>query len=245
MSKSAQWRPEAGMVLAAGYGLRMRPLTETVPKPLVRLKGRPLIDHVLDRIAAAGVKRAVVNVHHFADQLEAHLNKRSTPQIVIADERKLLLDTGGGVTHALPLLGSGPFLIHNSDSVWIEGVGSNLERLFAAWDGAAMDALMLLTSADTSLGYDGQGDFSMGTDGRLKRRGERQMAPFVFTGVSIAHPRLLEGAPQGAFSLNKPWDAAIEKGRLFGIRLDGLWMHVGTPEALVEAERWIESEDVA
>ena len=221
------------MVLAAGYGMRMRPLTETVPKPLVRLKGRPLIDHVLDRIAAAGVARAVVNVHYFADQLEAHLKKRSVPQIVISDERKLLLDTGGGVVHALPKLGSGPFLIHNSDSVWIEGVGSNLERLFAAWDGAddgrphAARLGRRRASATT-----GQGDFSMGTDGRLKRRGERQMAPFVFTGVSIAHPRLLEGAPQGAFSLNQPWDAAIEKGRLFGIRLDGLWMHVGTPEAL-------------
>jgi MurNAc alpha-1-phosphate uridylyltransferase len=136
-------------------------------------------------------------------------------------------------------------LIHNSDSVWIEGVGSNLERLFAAWDGGAMDSLMLLASAASSLGYDGPGDFGMGTDGRLYRRGERQMAPFVFTGVSIAHPRMFEGAPLGAFSLNRVWDEAIEKGRLYGIRLDGLWMHVGTPDALTEAERWIESEDVA
>jgi MurNAc alpha-1-phosphate uridylyltransferase len=245
MTKPAQWRPEAGMVLAAGFGLRMRPLTETIPKPLVHLRGRPLIDHVLDRLNEAGVARAVVNVHHFADKLEAHLAKRESPQIIISDERKRMLDTGGGVVHALSHLGSAPFLIHNSDSVWIEGVGSNLERLFAAWDGAQMDALMLLASGATSVGYDGQGDFSMGTDGRLKRRGERQMAPFVFTGVSIAHPRLFDGAPKGPFSLNAPWDAAIDKGRLFGVRLDGLWMHVGTPEALVEAERWIESEDVA
>jgi N-acetyl-alpha-D-muramate 1-phosphate uridylyltransferase len=245
MSKAAPWRPQAGMVLAAGQGLRMRPLTVDIPKPLVRLKGRALIDHVLDRLAAAGVARAVVNVHYLADKLEAHLAKRASPQIVISDERGLLLDTGGGLVRALPELGPEPFLIHNSDSVWIEGVGSNLSRLFAAWDGGAMDALLLLASATSSLGYDGQGDFSMGTDGRLVRRGERQMAPFVFTGVSIAHPRLFDGAPEGAFSLNAPWDAAIEKGRLFGIRLDGLWMHVGTPEALVEAERWIESEDVA
>lgn len=245
MSRSSPWRPEAAFVLAAGLGVRMRPLTDQVPKPLVRLKGRPLIDHVLDRIAEAGIGRAVVNVHHHADKLEAHLRQRKSPQIVISDERGLLLDTGGGVARALPLLGSGPFLIHNSDSVWIEGVGSNLERLFAAWDGAAMDALMLLASGTTSLGYEGSGDFAMGTDGRLVRRGERQMAPFVFTGVSIAHPRMLAGAPQGAFSLNRPWDEAIAKGRLYGIRLEGLWMHVGTPEALTEAERWIESEDVA
>jgi len=245
MSRSKHWRPEVGIVLAAGLGSRMRPLTDQVPKPLVRLKGRALIDHVLDRLATAGVARAVVNVHYMADAIEVHLRQRKSPQVVISDERGLLLDTGGGVVHALPLLGRGPFLIHNSDSVWIEGVGSNLERLFAAWDGGAMDSLMLLASAATSLGYEGAGDFSMGTDGRLMRRGERQMAPFVFTGVSIAHPRMFAGAPQGAFSLNRLWDDAIDKGRLFGIRLEGLWMHVGTPEALTEAERWIESEDVA
>jgi MurNAc alpha-1-phosphate uridylyltransferase len=223
----------------------MRPLTDTVPKPLVRLKGRALIDHVLDRIAAAGVARAVVNVHYLADALEAHLRLRKRPQIIISDERDKVLDTGGGVVRALPKLGPEPFLIHNSDSVWIEGVGSNLERLFAAWDSETMDSLMLLASATASLGYEGAGDFAMGTDGRLTRRGERQMVPFVFTGVSIAHPRMFKGAPQGAFSLNALWDKAIDKGRLYGIRLDGLWMHVGTPEALTEAERWIESEDVA
>jgi N-acetyl-alpha-D-muramate 1-phosphate uridylyltransferase len=245
MSKSANWRPEAGMVLAAGLGVRMRPLTDTVPKPLVRLKGRALIDHVLDRLAAAGIASAVVNVHYLAEALEAHLSQRKRPQIVISNERGQILDTGGGVVHALPKLGPEPFLIHNSDSVWIEGVGSNLERLFADWDPDTMDSLMLLASAATSLGYEGPGDFVMANNGRLVRRGERQMAPFVFTGVSIAHPRMFEGAPQGAFSLNQLWDRAIEKGRLYGIRLDGLWMHVGTPEALKEAERWIESEDVA
>jgi MurNAc alpha-1-phosphate uridylyltransferase len=244
MSSSPNWRPGMAMVLAAGHGVRMRPLTDSVPKPLVKLKGRALIDHVLDRIADAGVTRAVVNVHYLADQIEAHLDKRSSPQIVISDERAQLLETGGGVVKALKQLGPEPFLIHNSDSVWIEGVGSNLERLFAAWDSETMDALMLLASATTSLGYEGNGDFSMGTDGRLTRRGERQMAPFVFTGVSIAHPRIFEGMPLEPHSLNRPWDKAIARGRLYGIRLDGLWMHVGTPEALVEAERWIESEDV-
>jgi len=233
------------MVLAAGRGLRMRPLTAQMPKPLVRLRGRALIDHVLDRLVAAGVSKAVVNVHYLAEALEAHLNSRKNLEIIISDERGLLLDTGGAVVRALPKLGTQPFLIHNSDSVWIEGMGANLERLIAAWDSDKMDSLMLLASATTSLGYEGAGDFVMGTDGRLERRGERQVAPFVFTGVSIAHPRIFEGAPQGRFSLNQLWDTAIENGRLYGVRLDGLWIHVGTPEALKEAERWIESEDVA
>ena len=233
------------MVLGGGLGKRMLPLTKDIPKPMVRLKGRTLIDHVLDRIADSGVRRAVVNVHYCADKLEAHVRQRKQPAILISDERQQLLDTGGGVTKALPLLGSEPFLIHNSDSVWIEGVGSNLERLFSFWNPDTMDSVMLLASAATSLGYDGAGDFAMDKNGRLSRRGERQMVPFVFTGVSIAHPRMFEGAPQGPFSMNRLWDAAIDNGRLFGIRLDGLWMHVGTPEALVEAERWIESEDVA
>lgn len=245
MTASSSWRPAAAMVLGGGYGKRMMPLTKDIPKPMVVLKGRPLIDHVLDRIAAAGVPRAVVNVHYCADKLQAHVEKRTHPKIEISDERQQLLDTGGGVAKALPLLGPDPFLIHNSDSVWIEGVGSNLERMFSVWDPDTMDSLMLLASAATSLGYDGSGDFAMDKDGRLSRRGERQMVPFVFTGVSIAHPRIFEGAPDGAFSMNRLWDRAIDNGRLFGIRLDGLWMHVGTPEALVEAERWIESEDVA
>jgi len=245
MSQSPRWRPQAAMVLAAGRGLRMRPLTAQMPKPLVCLRGRALIDHVLDRLVAAGVSKAVVNVHYLAEALEAHLNSRKNLEIIISDERGLLLDTGGAVVRALPKLGTQPFLIHNSDSVWIEGVGANLERLIAAWDSDKMDSLMLLASATTSLGYEGAGDFVMGTDGRLERRGERQVAPFVFTGVSIAHPRMFEGAPQGRFSLNQLWDTAIENGRLYGVRLDGLWIHVGTPEALKEAERWIESEDVA
>jgi len=236
------WRPKAAMVLAAGLGERMRPLTDAVPKPLIRLKGTALMDRVLDRLAEAGIERAVVNVHYLAGALENHLKGRTRPKIVISDERGVLLDTGGGVVRALPKLGKEPFLIHNSDSIWIDGVGSNLERLFRAWDGGTMDSLMLLATASNNIGYDGQGDFDMAADGKLTRRGERRIAPFVFTGVSIAHPRLFDGAPSGRFSLNTLWDRAIESGRLYGIRLDGLWMHVGTPEALQEAESHLEGQ---
>jgi MurNAc alpha-1-phosphate uridylyltransferase len=228
------------MVLAAGFGKRMRPLTDTMPKPLVPLKGKPLIDHVLDRLAAGGITRAVVNVHYLADLLEGHLVGRTQPAITISNERDAILDTGGGVVRALPLLGDAPFVIHNSDSVWIEGVSSNIARLIAQFDPERMDSLMLLAPGATSLGYDGHGDFSMASDGLLARPGDRHEQPFVFTGVSIAHPRLFDGAPQGPFSLNLLWDRAITRGRLFGLRLDGFWMHVGTPESVRDAEQWID-----
>ena len=228
------------MVLAAGLGTRMRPLTDLVPKPLVRLKGKPLLDHVLDRLDAGGIKRAVVNVHHFPEQIEAHLKNRTRPAITVSDERGQLLETGGGIIKALPLLGNGPFLIHNSDSVWIEGIGSNIARLIKSFDPERMDSLMLLALGATSLGYEGRGDFVMAADGLLERRGERREAPFVFTGVSIAHPRMFESPPDGRFSLNALWDRAISSGRLYGMRLDGVWMHVGTPQAVEEAEQWID-----
>lgn len=229
------------MVLAAGFGKRMRPLTDAMPKPLVPLKGKPLIDHVLDRLAAGGITRAVVNVHYLGDMLETHLASRTRrPSIVISDERDAILDTGGGVARALPLLGEGPFVIHNSDSVWIEGVSSNIARLIAEFDPDRMDSLMLLALGATSMGYDGHGDFSMAPDGLLARPGERREQPFVFTGVSIAHPRLFADAPEGPFSLNLLWDRAIARGRLFGLRLDGSWMHVGTPQSVQDAEQWID-----
>jgi N-acetyl-alpha-D-muramate 1-phosphate uridylyltransferase len=237
------WRPKSAMVLAAGLGVRMRPLTELVPKPLVRLKGKALIDHVLDRIAAAGIPHAVVNIHFQADILEAHLKTRERPRITISNERRKLLNTGGGVNKALSKLGDEPFLIHNSDSIWIEGVGSNLERLSHAFDPERMDCLMLVAAGSDSLGYGGRGDFIMSPDGRLRRPAERELAPFVFAGVSIVHPRLFLGAPDGPFSLNLLWDRAIEAGRLYGLRLDGLWMHVGSPEALKEAERLIDANE--
>ncbi len=228
------------MVLAAGMGKRMRPLTDHLPKPLVEIKGRALIDHALDRIGEAGIGRAVVNVHYMADKIASHVATRERPQVILSDERDALLDTGGAVVRALPKLGSGPFLIHNSDSTWLEGVGTNLARLCDAWDGERMDFLLLVSLASWSVGYDGLGDFNMGPDGLLVRREERVMAPFAFTGVSIAHPRAFKNAPSGAFSLNQLWDHAIEKERLYGVRLDGTWMHIGTPEAVTAAERLID-----
>lgn len=228
--------PKRAFVPAAGLGTRMRHLTAERPKPLVEVAGRCLIDHVLDRIAAAGISDAIVNVHYRADQIEAALAHRTEPAITISDERSELLDTGGGVAKALPALGPDPFLIHNSDSIWIEdGTRAALPALFEKWDDTKMDCLMLLADITTSTGYDGQGDFTIGDDGRLARRSDKPSAPYVFTGVSIVAPRLFENAPEGAFSLNLVWDRAIAAGRLFGTRLDGRWMHVGTPDAVLEA----------
>jgi N-acetyl-alpha-D-muramate 1-phosphate uridylyltransferase len=226
------------MLLSAGLGKRMAPAANGLPKPLVMLHGKALIDHALDRLAAAGVARAIVNVHYKADLIEAHLQKRQAPAIEISDERAALLDTGGGVKKALPRLGPGPFLIHNADSVWIEGVGSNLARLAGAWDEARMDCLLLLAGASASHGYQGRGDFALESDGRIRRRKvEQELVPFAFTGVSVAHPRLFDGSPDGAFSLNLVWSRAIAAGRAYGMRMDGEWMHVGSPDALAEAER--------
>jgi N-acetyl-alpha-D-muramate 1-phosphate uridylyltransferase len=232
------------MILGAGMGNRMRPLTDVIPKPMVRLGGRALIDHALDRLSQAGITDAVVNVHYLAAKLEAHLQKRKHPRIKISDERDALLDTGGGVVRALPLLGNAPFIIHNSDSVWLEGFGSNLERLIGAWDDRSMDCLMLLAIGAASLGYDGPGDFNLDSDGRITRRQPQRQAPFVFTGVSIAHPRMFENSPSGKFSLNLLWDRAIERQRLYGVRMEGTWMHVGTPEALDEAEQRLAQTNV-
>lgn len=229
-------RPTTAMVLAAGLGKRMRPLTDTTPKPMVRLGGRPLLDHVLDRLAEAGITRAVVNVHYLADQIEQHLSGRTRPHVTISDERDRVLDTGGGIKRALPLLGAEPFVVHNSDSVWLEGSHANLPALLDAWDEARMDSLLLVAARTRSLGYEGAGDFLLHADGRLERRRDDAPAPLVFTGASILHPRLLDGIGDDIFSLNRAWDRAIASGRLHGIVLDGFWMHVGTPEALIEAE---------
>lgn len=227
---------DTSMVLAAGLGTRMRPLTDALPKPLVRLGGRALIDHALDRLADAGVSRAVVNVHHKADQIEAHLAARSRPRVIVSDERGQLLETGGGIKKALPLLGAAPFIVHNSDSVWHETKGSNIARLLAAWDDGKMDCLLMLVLASACIGYSGKGDFSLEADGRIRRRRPDEVAPYVFMGVHIVHPRLYEGTPEGAFSQNLVWNKALLQGRAYGVRMEGLWMHVGTPEALAEAE---------
>jgi MurNAc alpha-1-phosphate uridylyltransferase len=235
---------KTAMVLAAGKGERMRPLTLRIPKPLVQLAGRPLIDHVLDRLAQAGVKAAIVNVHYLPDQLETHVLNRQgkPPKIIVSDERGVLLDTGGGAKKALPLLGRGPFFIHNADSVWSEGASPALPRMLRLWNPATMDCLLLLAPVATSIGYAAKGDFTMGPDGRLTRRGEGEIVPFAFAGVSLCDERLFADAPDGRFSLNLLWDKALAKGRLYGVRLDGRWMHVGTPESLAEAETSFERE---
>ena len=231
--------PRRAMLLAAGLGRRMRPLTATAPKPLIEVHGRALIDHALDRLAEAGVETAVVNVHYLADLLEAHLARRAAPRIIVSDERARLLDTGGGILKALPHFAGEPFFLMNTDGLWLEGARPNLMRLVEAWDGARMDALLLVAPTATSVGYDGPGDFLMAPDGQLRRRGEREVAPFVYAGVAILHPRLFAHGPDGAFSLNLLFDRAIAAERLSGLRLDGLWMHVGTPAAVKEAEATI------
>jgi N-acetyl-alpha-D-muramate 1-phosphate uridylyltransferase len=228
--------PKRAIVLAAGLGTRMRPYNGHIPKPLVALGGKSLIDYGLDRLADAGVERAVVNVHYLADALERHLAPRTRPQIVISDERGELLGTGGGIAKALPQLGEAPFFLVNSDTVWVDGVKPNFERLAAAFDPAAMDVLLLLAPTENSVGYAGRGDFAMLPDGRLRRRGDNEVVPYVYAGAAMLAPALFADAPSGPFSLTLLFDRAAENGRLFGLPLEGVWMHVGTPEAVAAAE---------
>lgn len=224
------------MVLAAGFGQRMRPLTLTRPKPLIEVAGRPLIDYGFERLREAGVERAVVNVHYLAEQIEAWAALQRNPAVVISDERGEILDTGGGVLRALPLLGEEPFFVINSDSFWVEQGEPALDRLRAAWDDGAMDCLLLLSPLERTVGYDGRGDFLLGQDGRLTRRGKAEGTALAYIGGYLVSPRLFEGAPEGAFSMNLLWDRAIAQGRLFGIEHLGRWLHVGTPEAIPLAE---------
>jgi N-acetyl-alpha-D-muramate 1-phosphate uridylyltransferase len=228
--------PTKAMVLAAGLGLRMRPLTERMPKPLVPVAGRPLLDHVLDKLNDAGVTEAVVNVHYLPDQIADHVASRTHPRVIISDERDQVLGTGGGVVRALPLLGNGPFFHVNSDTLWIDGVRSNLMRLAETFDPARMDILLLMAPTANSIGYSGSGDYAMLSDGALRKRRENQVVPFVYAGAAIISPAIFVDAPTGAFSLTKMFDRANEQERLFGLRLDGVWMHVGTPEAIGAAE---------
>jgi N-acetyl-alpha-D-muramate 1-phosphate uridylyltransferase len=229
-------RPTKAMVLAAGLGLRMRPLTDHMPKPLVRIAGRPLLDHVLDKLGAAGVDEAVVNVHYLPDQIIDHVASRKSPRVIISDERNQVLGTGGGVVKALPLLGAAPFFHVNSDTLWIDGVQSNLMRLADAFDPSRMDILLLMAPTASSIGYSGRGDYAMLPDGALRKRREHQVVPFVYAGAAILSPRIFADAPKGEFSLTKMFDTANEQERLFGLRLDGVWMHVGTPDAVNAAE---------
>ena len=228
--------PKRAIVLAAGLGTRMRPHNGAVPKPLVTVSGKALIDYALDRLTEVGVEQVVVNLHHMADQLEAHLTGRKKPRVVISDERKELMGTGGGVVKALPQLGDAPFFYMNSDTLWIDGVKPNLQRLVATFDPKEMDALLLLAPTTTSIGYDARGDFSMSTDGRLRRRPEREVVPFAYASAALLSPALFKDAPKGVFPLTVLFDRAAEQGRLHGLRIDGIWMHVGTPEAVAEAE---------
>ena len=229
-------KPTKAMVLAAGLGVRMRPLTDKLPKPLVPVAGRPLLDHVLDKLADAGVSEAVVNVHYLPDQIIAHTASRTRPRVIISDECDQVLGTGGGVVKALPLLGPDPFFHVNSDSLWIDGVRPNLARLAEAFDPQRMDILLLMAPTTSSIGYGGRGDYSMLPDGALRKRREHQVVPFVYAGAAIMSPSLFADAPAGEFSLTKMFDRANEQERLFGLRLDGVWMHVGTPDAIGAAE---------
>jgi MurNAc alpha-1-phosphate uridylyltransferase len=228
--------PTFAMVLAAGLGTRMRPFNGSVPKPLVRVGGKALLDYVLDRLATQEVERAVVNVHYLADQIEQHLASRKRPRIVISDERGELLGTGGGVIKALPVLGQAPFFHVNSDTIWIDGEKPNLARLAEAFDPARMDALLLLASTTASIGYAGSGDFSMDIEGLLARRGARESVPFVYAGAAILTPAFFADVPPGPSSMSPLFDGAIQRGRLFGLPLEGVWMHVGTPDAVRAAE---------
>ncbi|QNM83119.1 nucleotidyltransferase family protein [Sphingomonas sabuli] len=233
--------PKTAMVLAAGLGKRMRPLTATRPKPLVDVAGKALLDHVLERLAQAGVERAVINVHYLADAVEAHLKKNDHGlDIAFSDERALLLETGGGMVKAQALIDADPFLVVNSDNLWVDGPADTLKLLASHWDGKKMDALLLLVPQARAQNHSGRGDFHMDRSGRLRRRERSRVAPFVYTGIQIVSKRLLRDAPDGAFSANILWDRAMEEGRCFGAVHQGLWFDVGTPGAIKTTELILE-----
>lgn len=242
--KPLSLRPDPGgaplktaMVMAAGIGKRMRPLTATRPKPLVEVSGKALLDHTFDHLRAAGIERAIVNVHYLADALEAHLkNKVKDIEITISDERDQLLETGGGLVRALPLIPDDPFLCVNSDNIWVDGPADAIRLLAARWNSDEMDALLLLVPQARAHCHLGQGDFHMDGDGRLTRRKRGRVAPFVYIGIQLVSHRLLRDAPQGAFSTNILWNRAMEEGRLFGMVHQGLWFDVGTPLAVKKTE---------
>lgn len=229
-------RPQTAMVLTAGLGKRMRPLTAVSPKPLIEVRGKPIVEYGLERLKAAGVQKAVLNAHYLPDQIDAYAARFSGLEMAVSDERKELLDTGGGTKHALPLLGDQPFFLLNGDSFWIEGARPNLSWLSESWNDETMDMLLLLSPTVGAVGYNGIGDFMFGTDGQLQRRPEKRIAPYVYAGGAIIHPRVFDKAPDGAFSLNILFDDLIETGRLHGVRMDGTWLHVGTPQAVRDAE---------
>ncbi len=229
-------RPRTAMVLAAGLGKRMAPITNTMPKPLIKVAGKPLIDWGLAALQAVNVERAVVNVHYLADQLDAHLAGRASPSIVVSDERQELLDSAGGIVKALPQLGTEPFYVINADTFWIDGQTPNLVLLAEGWDDARMDILLMLATKEQSTGYDGRGDFAISPEGRLRRLAPGETSPHIYAGAAIVHPRIFANAPAGKASLNSYFDTAIASDRLYGLHMDGLWLTVGTPGAIGEAE---------
>ncbi|MBC8157968.1 MAG: nucleotidyltransferase family protein [Alphaproteobacteria bacterium] len=230
--------PKRAMVLAAGFGTRMRPLTEMLPKPLIEVGGRAMIDRTIDRLEDDGVETVVVNLHHLGHLIEQHLRKRKTPEIVFSQEDKIL-ETGGGVKNALELLGDDPFLVVNSDIMWLNGPTSSLQDLTGVWNDDLMDGLLLLHPTVEAYGYTGMGDFCIDPVGVLSWRPERELAPYLFTGVQILHPRFFDGAPDGPFSLTQLYDRAIENGRLHGMIHEGEWFHIGSPDGLAQAENYM------
>ena len=228
--------PKKAMVLAAGLGRRLRPITSNLPKPLVKLANRTLLDHTLDHLVAAGVECAVVNIHYLADQIKSHLLSRNDLEIIISSEEENLLETGGGVKKALEHFGNEPFYVSNADVFWLNGPTMALERMIEQWNKSQMDALLLLHSTVEAYGYDGNGDFEVDPLGKLSRRLEKEVTPYLFTGVQIIHPRIFKDTPNGKFSLNIIYDRAIEVGRLYGIAHDGEWFHIGTLDGLTDAE---------
>jgi MurNAc alpha-1-phosphate uridylyltransferase len=238
MSKVAQI--DTAMVLSAGLGTRMRPITDKIPKPLVKVHGKTLLDHALDNLEMGGIERCFVNVHYLADQIEAHLSTRSHPHIIISDERAELLDSGGGVKKAVADEADGPLLILNGDSFWTDDSESNICRLQAAWDPNRMDMLLLLANVEQSTGFEGAGDFFSNQQGQLTRRGLAPSAPCIYAGAIVTTVEFLRTVPEAKFSLNQLFDAAIGENRLYGMALDVLWLHVGTPASITEAEQAID-----
>ncbi|WDA40858.1 nucleotidyltransferase family protein [Erythrobacter sp. BLCC-B19] len=231
----SQLASDTAMILAAGLGKRMRPLTASQPKPLVRVAGKALIDHALDRLKDAGIARAVVNVHYLADALEAHVLARAAPQVTVSDERALLLETGGGMVKALPKLPD-PFFALNADNIWLDGPKSAFHDLSRRWNPDEMDALLLVVPHARAMNFNGPGDFHMDPLGRLSRRRAGRIAPFIYTGIQLVSHRLMRDAPQGPFSTNLLWNRAMEEGRLYGISFTGLWFEVGTPQMIRPTE---------
>jgi Nucleoside-diphosphate-sugar pyrophosphorylase involved in lipopolysaccharide biosynthesis/translation initiation factor 2B, gamma/epsilon subunits (eIF-2Bgamma/eIF-2Bepsilon) len=230
---------DAAMVLAAGLGKRMRPLTASQPKPLVRVAGKPLIDHALDKLGSAGVTRAVANVHYLPDALEGHLRvRRNAPSITVSDEREVLLETGGGMVKAASMLPD-PFFCLNSDNIWIDGPQDVFHELSAAWDASRMDALLMVVPHPRAMNYRGEGDFHLDAQGGIMRRKRGYVAPFIYSGIQLVSHRLLRDAPEGPFSTNVLWNRAIDEGRLFGISHQGLWFEVGSPAAIRPTEEWL------